>query len=76
MSLKHLQLVETPEVPDFEGHLGYYKDLATKNAILADRYRLQSLIYLGEVQRANKALAKRSYQVKNLKDRLSKHPTK
>lgn len=74
--MKHLELTEKPEQPNYEGQLGYYKNLATKNAELADRYRLQSLIYLGEVQRANKALAKRSYQIKNLKDNLARHPTK
>jgi len=76
MSQQHLKLIEKPEQPNFEGHLGYYKNLATENARLADRYRLQSLIYLGEVQRANKALAKRAYQVRNLKSQLAKHPTK
>jgi len=74
--MKHLELTEKPETPNYEGQLGYYKNLATQNAVLADRYRLQSLIYLGEVQRANKALAKRARQVTYLKDSLSRHPTK
>jgi len=74
MSQKHLDLIEKPHQPNFEGALNYYKGVAEENAKLADKYRLQSLIYLGEIQRANKALQKRSYQIHNLKDRLSKHP--
>ena len=74
--MKQSTLTEKPEQPNYAGQLSYYKDLAVQNGILADRYRLQSLIYLGEVQRANKALAKRARQVGYLKDNLAKHPTK
>lgn len=74
--MKHLELTEKPEQPNFEGQLGYFKNLATKNAELADKYRLQALIYLGEIQKANKALTKRARQVTYLKDSLAKHPTK
>jgi len=75
MSLAHLKLIERPAVQTAEENANYYEQQAQQNAVLADRYRLQSLIYLVELQKANKALNKRAYQIKNLRAKVA-HGTK
>jgi len=61
------QLIERPQILSAEENENYYEQQALDNAVLADRYRLQSLVYLNELQKANKALTKRARQVKNLR---------
>ena len=75
MSQAHLKLIARPNVMSAEENANYYEQQAIANAALADRYRLQSLIYLVELQNANKALTKRSYQIKNLRAKVA-HGTK
>ena len=69
--MNHLNLVQQPVTLSAEESHNYYQQAAATNAALADRYRLQSLIYLTELQKANKALTKRSYQVKNLRAQVA-----